>query len=69
MLGRVVDHGSDSPIESPWSPPPYVELVECNCRGKVLLSLGSPFSNVPYMDTMIIITMIARCSCTNHSIL
>jgi hypothetical protein len=70
MSAHVVDRGGDSPIEFCGVHLPYVELVERGCREKVLLSPGSPFYQWSLcMDIMMILTMITKCNCTNHSIL
>jgi hypothetical protein len=47
MLGHVVDHGSDTPVESFIVHSPYVEQVEPGCEGSLALFLFF-LSNVPY---------------------
>jgi hypothetical protein len=47
MMGHVVDHGSDTPIESFVVHFPYVEQVEPDCKGSLALFLVF-LSNVPY---------------------
>jgi hypothetical protein len=47
MLGYVVDHGCDIPIESFVVHSPFVEQVEPGCEGSRVLFLIF-LSNVPY---------------------
>jgi hypothetical protein len=47
MPGHVVDHGSDTPIESFVVHSPYVEQVELGCKESLALFLIF-LSNVPY---------------------
>jgi hypothetical protein len=47
MPGHVVDHGSDTPVESFIVHSPYVEQVEPSCEGSLALFLIF-LSNVPY---------------------
>ena len=47
MPGHVVDHGSDTPVESFVVHSPYVEQVEPSCKGSLALFLIF-LSNVPY---------------------
>jgi hypothetical protein len=47
MPGHVVDHGSDTPVESFIVHSPYVEQVEPGCEGSLALFLIF-LSNVPY---------------------
>jgi hypothetical protein len=47
MLGHVVDHGCDTPIESFVVHSPYVEQVEPGCEESLALFLIF-LSNVPY---------------------
>jgi hypothetical protein len=47
ILGHVVDHGCDTPIESFVVHSPFVEQVEPSCEGRQALFLIF-LSNVPY---------------------
>jgi hypothetical protein len=47
MLGHVVDHGSDTPVESFVVHSLYVEQVEPGCEGNLALFLIF-LSNVPF---------------------
>ena len=47
ILGHVVDHGCDTPVESFVVQSPFVEQVEHSCKGRQTLFLII-LSNVPY---------------------
>jgi hypothetical protein len=48
MLGHVVDHGSDTPVESFVVHSSHVEQVEPICQGSNLALFLIFLSNVPY---------------------
>ena len=47
ILGHVVDHGCDTPVESFVVHSPFVEQVEHGCKGRQVMFLIF-LSNVPY---------------------
>jgi hypothetical protein len=48
MLGHMVDHGCDTPVESFVVHSPCIEQVESRLRRKGKLSSRTSLSNVPY---------------------
>jgi hypothetical protein len=48
MLGHMIDHGSDTPVESFVVHSLYVEQVEPSYEGRASSVLKTSLSNVPY---------------------
>ena len=67
ILGHVVDHGCDTPVESFVVHSLNIGMhIGCSYKGREALFLIF-LSNIPCVDIKMILVMITRCNCTNQS--